>query len=410
MPAGKRAALRRLSWVAAAALGAAASGCVPADGAAVAADDGAPTARRGRLVQRTLLTGELRAARAADIVVPRTPTWQVQLRWLEADGAEVVEGQRLCELDNTAVAGDLEERRLAAEKSARELERLAAELEVQAAERAFAAEEARVALAKAESGAAVPAELLSRAEWQERQLARERARTARLKADEELAAFQRGAAADLAVQRLNVEKARRDIQIAERAIAELVLRAPRAGILLVADHPWEGRKLQVGDNVWVGMTIARIPELDSLEVEAGLSDVDDGAIAAGAEARCTLDAFPDLEVACRVEEVTPVARESGGASLRRFFRARLSLARVDPERMRPGMSVKVEVAREAAAEALLVPRAALDLGSDPPRVRLADGSLAAVELGACSRQDCEVLSGVAMGAALAGPAGPGGER
>ena len=51
-------------------------------------------------------------------------------------------------------------------------------------------------------------------------------------------------------------KAQREIAIAERAISALVLRAPRDGIVVVRDHPWEGRKLQTGDTVWVGFPIA----------------------------------------------------------------------------------------------------------------------------------------------------------
>jgi multidrug resistance efflux pump len=364
-------------------------------------------ARRGRLVERLLLTGELRAARAVDIVVPRTPAWQVQLRWLEVDGSEVREGQRVFELDNTQVASDLAERRLAAERAARELERLTAELQAREAEVAFAVDEARAALAKAQGKAEVPEGLLSRRDQQERQLERARAEVALVTAEEELVAFRRGAAADLTVQRLQVEKARRDIEIAERAISELTLRAPRAGILLVADLPWEGRKLQAGDNVWVGMAIGSLPDLSSLEVDAALPDVDDGRVAVGEEARCTLDALPDLAVGCRVAEVTPVARESAGASLRRFFRVRLALAEVDVERLRPGMSVRVELTRQAAAESWLVPRVALDLAGETPLARLADGRALPVRLGACSSQECEVLEGLEEGATLL-PAGGGG--
>jgi multidrug resistance efflux pump len=373
--------------------------CARPEPAAVAAEAGL-VVHRGRLVERLLLTGELKAARAGDIVVPRTPTWQVQLRWLEVDGAEVEAGQKLFELDNTAVAGNLAERRLEAERAARELDRLAAQLQVQEAEAIFEVEEARVALAKAASQATVPEGLLSGRDHQERQLARERAATTLLKAEEELVALRRGAEADLAVQRLQLEKTRRDIEIAERAIAELAIAAPRAGILLVADHPWEGRKLQAGDNVWVGMTLGRMPDLSSLEVEAGLSDVDDGRVAVGDDGRCVLDAYPDLALDCRVEEITPVARESPGASLRRFFRVRLTLAAVDVERMRPGMSVKVELHRAADSESLLAPRAALDLAGREPRARLDDGSLVAVRLGACSSSACQVLEGLAEGARL----------
>jgi hypothetical protein len=75
--------------------------------------------------------------------------------------------------------------------------------------------------------------------------------------------------------------------------------------------------------------------------------------------------------------------------------------------MRPGMSVKVELASEPRRGVLLAPRAALDLGSDPPRARLAAGGAVAVELGSCNAQECEVRSGLAEGDLLATGGGAG---
>src|SRR5512137_738078 len=45
--------------------------------------------RRGEFRERFVLTGELDAVRADQIVVPRTPVWVIAIRWMEADGATV---------------------------------------------------------------------------------------------------------------------------------------------------------------------------------------------------------------------------------------------------------------------------------------------------------------------------------
>jgi len=58
-----------------------------------------------------LLTGVLRATEAENIVVPRTPSWQVQIRWLEEDGAQVTAGQKIIEFDNSAFAGTIEDKK-----------------------------------------------------------------------------------------------------------------------------------------------------------------------------------------------------------------------------------------------------------------------------------------------------------
>ena len=72
---------------------------------------------------------------------------------------------------------------------------------------------------------------------------------------------------------------------------------------VVAENRREGRKYQVGDNVWVGLAVMRIPDLNAMKVVAKLSDVDDGRIARGMRANCTLDIDPDRTFAGTVTEI-----------------------------------------------------------------------------------------------------------
>src|SRR6185503_11770052 len=222
----------------------------------------------------------------------------------------------------------------------------------------------------------VPQTLLPLLEYQQRQLSLEKARVAVAKAEADLQAQRQGSAADLGVRAVDLDKARREIRDAETAISALVLTAPRDGIILAADHPWEGRKIEVGDNVWVGLAVMSVPDLSSVVVDAALSDVDDGRVRPGMTALCSLDAYPGETFPARVETVAAVAREAARSSLLRSFKVRLRLDRVDPARMRPGMSVKVEVLGAEVQNALLAPRAGLDLTPqppEPPRARLAAG-------------------------------------
>src|SRR6202035_4435206 len=304
------------------------------------------------------------------------------------------------------------EKRLTAAQAESDLVCQTAEAAAATSEKAFAVEQKKTDLEKARIQAAVPAELLTGREHQDRQLALSRAEVELAKPVADLTAQRQGSAADLAAHRIDLEKSRREILTAETAIGALVLKAPRAGIALVADHPWEGRKLREGDNVWVGLPVMRLPDLSSIAIDAALSDVDDGRVRPGMAALCTLDAFPGESFTARVVEVSPVARESARSSLLRSFKVRLAVDRAAPARMRPGMSVKVEVLGPEARGVLLAPRAGLDLGVEPPRALLAAGGSAPVRLGACGEADCVVESGLAEGARLrrlpgvaAGPAG-----
>lgn len=354
--------------------------------------------RRGSFTETMLLTGVLRATEAENIIVPRTPSWQVQIRWLEEDGSRVKAGQKIVEFDNSAFAGTIEDKKLALAKAEKEHLQQQAQNEAQEAEKIFQLERSLSELEKAKLDADVPKELLSLRDYQDRKLARDRARVAYEKAREDLESFRKTTEEDLAIYEATQEKARHEIRLAEDAIRALTLSAPRDGILVTSF--FRGAKVQVGDNVWAGLTVARIPDLASMEVEALLSDVDDGKVQIGMKALCRLDAYPEIEFPGTVRDVTPIAQETAPRSLRRAFRATIALDRSDPERMRPGMAVQVVVERHHVSDAILAPRAALIFDGGNPRALLASGEEQPVELGRCDALECVVSDGLTEGTHL----------
>jgi hypothetical protein len=367
---------------------------------APASGEGALAVTRGDFTSHAGLTGELVARQAAALYVPETPMWQVPVRWMEADGAEVKKGQRVVEFDNSAFASSLEEKKLNLLVSRNDQLRQDADFESSVADREFAVEGKRSAVAKAEVEAAVPESLRPRREWQERQLALEKARTELEKALDDLAAVRKAGEADREVRRIGYEAARREIDIAEKSIAALTLRAPADGVLVVAENPRERRKVQVGDSLWPGLAVAHIPERAGMQVEAALYDVDDGLIAKGMPAVCLLDAEPGRPVKAVVADLAAIAQEPAPNSLRRTLRAVLKLedpAAVPP---RPGSSVRVEVEVAHKPNVLLAPRAALDFSAKAPRLLLASGGTAEVRLGPCNALACVVESGAAEGTRL----------
>jgi hypothetical protein len=396
--------------------GCAAPGSGAAEAAPAAGSGAELTARRGAFERRVILTGALEAARAVPLSVPRTPSWQVELRWLAEDGAAVRAGEPVAELDKSAFATDLEEKEIALEGQLSELERRRVEVLVQTREKEFEATRRRAELDKAALEAEVPEGIVPRQELEERRLALTRARLELESAEADLAAHRQASAADLEVLAIEIRKARREIEASRAAIAELTLTAPVDGIFLVGNHPWEDRKLQTGDTVWVGLAVGTLPDLASLVVEARLPDVDDGTVAPGMPALVVLDTYPAASFEGTVREVAPVAQDQGQESFRRFFKTVVDLAEPDPARMIPGMSARVEVIADRRQAAVLVPRAALGPAPGEPAassaagealVYLAGGGTARVRLGPCNELECVVESGLDPGTRLAARPAPG---
>jgi len=386
-------------------LAAAMVGC--ASGPPVARASVAPVSgavRRGDLEDRFLLTGSLKAARSHQLVAPRTPVWTVTLRWMAPEGSQVQVGDPVVRFEVSSLQADLEDKRLAVGEAERELARTQAEVAGSREEQALAFLQARVARDKAALDAAVPAELQPLRDYQEKQLALERAEAGLRKAQRDRDAAATKSDSQIQVLALRLEKARRDLQRSEAALDGLTLRAPAAGLLLHGSHPWEGRKWQVGDTLFPGMVAAEVPDLSVMEVEALLSDVDDGQIRAGLEARVWLDAFPGRPFAGVVREVSEVAEARTQGTTRRFFLTQIELGTTDPAVMRPGMSAKIEVLRHRYEDVLLAPREALDLASDPPILHLRGADPVAVRVAACDPVDCVLESGPPEGT----PVGDGG--
>jgi HlyD family secretion protein len=358
------------------------------------------TVHRAPFRQRLILSGELAAERGENLVVPRTNSFQLTIRWLAEDGTPVKAGAPVVSFDNSQFASDLEEKRLSASQAGSDLATAEAQLKTTQSERRFNVAKARSEVEKARLASSVPKEILPLREYQDRQLALRRAETELAKAEEVLATESKVSATSVQIQKIALDKSTRDIHTAEEAIDALELKAPRDGMVLVGTHPFEGRKIQVGDSVWAGMTVATLPELASMMVQANLSDVDDGRITPGMTVLCTLDAYPTTTYRGRVVEISPVARESQRSPLLRYFPVRIALDQADSRRMRPGMSVRVEVLGPEVKGALLVPRTALDFAAGGPRALLAAGGAAPVRLGPCSADACVVESGVAEGTRL----------
>jgi HlyD family secretion protein len=351
------------------------------------------TVHRGDLTDRILLTGELRPSTtsAVEIGSPKTDR-EVNIRWAIEDGATVKAGDRVIELDNSAFTEGLEQKRIAANESALAANDAAALAAIALADKEAELKQAEIALARAKLLAGVPTDLLSAHDAQQRQLDLQRAQTAYDTAKRSLKAQKDGDALELHVKQLDRDKTKRQVDDAESSIDALVIKAPRDGTLVLADS-WQGRKIQVGDTVWPGMSIATMPDLtQALDVQANLSDVDDGRITAGMTGTCTLDAYPSDPIPCSVRDLSPVARDQGHQSLRRAFGVTLSLGKNDPAHQRPGMSVKVELRGAPVKNVLLVPRGAV-AGN---KVRTPAGERE-VKLGACDPQACIVESGLADG-------------
>jgi HlyD family secretion protein len=374
-----------------------------------AAGSGTNAAGREAVVTRRpvedvfLLSGELSAVRQASIVAPRGEA--LQIRWMAEDGTDVKEGERVLEFDAARLIQSIEELRLKVRQAENQRESRARAVVAEADGKRVAVEKADVEAKKAQIDAAVPRELRPAVEWAKFQATFAEKQAALQKARLDQEAYRTSSRSDLEVLRRTEEKARRELEVAEKGLLATSVRAPRSGIFLAGNFwqwgPEGPRKLQPGDTVWPNFPVASIPDPTEMEVSAALSEVDHGRIGAGMKTRCILDTYPDRVFEGRIENVGAVAAEAGRSfglsTVRTGFPVRVSLAVTDPI-MRPGLSVRVEVLRAAWPEALVVPRHALRFEKEQAVVmRKGLSGRTLVRVAGCTAVDCVVESGLKEG-------------
>jgi len=368
--------------------------------------DGSPSrskdslVQRGDLVQRIVLTGEVDVRTADLVTVPRLPEWQSTIKWLADDGIDLRKGDRIIDLDNTPFVSGLEDKKTRLSEAAHQLAQKTAQLQAERAEKSFDLERRIAAFEKAKLKVALPKDVISERDAQDNLIEFERARNELDKVRESIRALDKGTGADQRNLALTVETARQDISIAEEAISRVSLTSPGEGLLLISNHPWEGRKLQVGDRVWVGMQLAKLPDLTTVEVVANLWDVDDRRISVGDRATVTIDAFSDKAFPATITAIAPVAQESSRMTLRRAFRTVVKLDKIDLSVMRPGLSARITVENRPRRNVMLVERRFVRRRKGSTGNVIIDGADRVVTVGPCNARQCVIERGVKEGEKL----------
>ncbi|HEU4390812.1 MAG TPA: efflux RND transporter periplasmic adaptor subunit [Blastocatellia bacterium] len=341
--------------------------------ASVSANGPSPFAEvgRGTLSKTLLVDGELRAVRSRTIFASTSD--EAKITYLPPEGTLVKEGDRLVELDSTSILNkikDNEERIIAADndiiKTQSSHEAALKEMDVALSNLWLAFEEAKIK-------ARVPDGLLPRRDYQERQLALSKAQT---EYETQLAKIEKKKKEQEAeIQNKTIEKEKLAVQLsrAKNELSGVNVRAPSEGMVIYADHWFERRKLQVGDVVWGGFPLVRLPDLKEMEVISQINEVDGPKVSLGQRARIALDSYPGTEITGSVQDISQTAVRAGWMAKSKVFKVVLKVDKTLPEIMKPGMSAQVWIALAAQSEQILVPRPAVRFEGESATVLRVEG-------------------------------------
>lgn len=288
------------------------------------------------------IDGEVFARRSAMLIPPRVSgAWNFTITRIAPDGAPVETGDVVIAFDANSLVQKLTAQKSKLAEKNRELEKLLLDLDERARSEQLNTAEARADLEKAQRKTEQPEELVAGIEYRKLVVARKAAEKhlALTERREQLAAEQRRQERRLLES--EIADARREVQRLQAEIASLNLTAPRDGLLMHRSG-MRGEKFDVGTKVWIGQTIAEIPDSSTLAVRAELPERELSRVRKGASARVVLEGGAGIAVRGKVTSIGRTVRSKSRVQPVPVLDMEIALD--DPAAdLRPGQAVRVQL-------------------------------------------------------------------
>ena len=358
-------------------------------------------ARKGEFLVLIRARGELKAARSVQVYAPVVP--QLRIAWLAASGSLIHQGDLMIKFDSSASEQQLQQKDAALRQAQATLDQAVAQSKITAdqdksdfADAQFNVEKAKLEVSKQE----IVGELQAAESRIDLGLCEQKLNVARATADLHAASDRSRIGSLTRVRDYN----QNDVDITKQRISQMEIKAPITGFVgfsMNYSQGWMNAKpFKVGDNVWAGMSLAEIPDLDTLQMEGKIEEIDRGRIFVNQDVRIHIDSLPELSIAAKIGQISPLAEATGNEyPPTRSFKAWAPISHPDP-RLRTGMNSGMDIIIQRIPNAISIPAKALFTHDGKPVVFVADGAhYRTVQVQLLARNPDEVaVSGIPPGA------------
>jgi len=143
---------------------------------------------------------------------------------------------------------------------------------------------------------------------------------------------------DFRIQRIKILQKENELKAAQNDLAKLVVTSPLEGVFVVEENWRNGQTIKVGDEVYLGSPVARIPDIRTMKVKGYVMENDISKIRPGLNVIIRLDALPSVAFNGRVNSVSRVCIKRDEKNI---FLTEVLITESDL-RLKPGMTVSCE--------------------------------------------------------------------
>jgi hypothetical protein len=329
------------------------------------ADPGAdvPTTRvkKGLVTITVSARGELQGGHSEMMIAPMSGGGDMAITYLREPGELVKPGDTVVEFDPTQQEYNLREAQADLAEAEQSVIQAEAALEYTEEETRYAAASAAADVKTAELEVRRNP-LLPAIAARENEISLDAARSRQRQAEQDYKNKNADASSGIAIQKANQNKAKAMVDMAQKTIDSLVLKAATPGYVNVQQNSnqnlmYYGMQLpnfQIGDSARAGQAVAQIPDLNNWEVVAQIPELDRGHLAPGQKVSVRAAALAGREFHGHIKSLGGTT----GAPWNRSFECRMALDESGPE-LRPGMSSNLVITVESLENVLWVPSQAV---------------------------------------------------
>ena len=277
--------------------------------------------------------------------------------FLVEDGEYVEEGQVVCIIEYQELQNQYDQVMMDLENAEAGLNKTKADLNMQ-----FALLEAQVRTNEADTKIAQMDSLqiayVSSNQKAIKELELKRANIEKARYEKKLEALKIIQQSEIRKSELEIQRLKTRVAAIKEQLDALTLKAPRSGMVVRANNPLVGKKLQIGDPVWSNFPIAIMPDFKQMKVMIKAAEADFKYISVNDSVNYTFDAMPNVTGSGKILKKAPVGQPYKQGSTVKFFEIEASIDRVDsmPE---PGFSANCQVIIKQVENVISVPQIAI---------------------------------------------------
>ncbi len=268
--------------------------------------------KRGDLVVRTFVRGELRTIRSTLLTAPNLGA-TAQVTRLAPAGALAQAKDLVVEFDDSDLLASLEDAELEVSQVSENIKKSEADLQIRRNQDQVDLLKARYAVRRAELEVKRN-ELVSAIDARKNILTLEESKRALAKLEEDIKSRLQQGEAEIAVLKEQRRKAGLDVDRVKSRLAQTKILSPMTGLVAIKENRSGGfffgqqlPDIREGDQLQPGMPIAEILDLSELEVAARVNEIERASLHEGQEVLVRLDALPGKMVHGKIKALSGTA-------------------------------------------------------------------------------------------------------